>query len=290
MNFNRIIPLLFATAILAGCGSGGYGAADQAEAPSTEISGTSTGSAATSATAPAKLASHTQDPNMRQAVNKRAVIRNGSLTVRVPNVEDAERKVTKFVNDQGGYVSASESSDLASQAPSITISLRIPIGSFDQGMMMFEGLGTRLAKKISGEDVTAKVVDFDARMKIMSAQETSLRNSLERSSYSSDTVQLQERLMRLREEIESLTAQRKALGELAALSTIELTLQGETKGMVEVNDKGWVQEAWNTATSVLGVAFRGIASIGIFLLVLAPIWIPIAFLIVRSTRKAIASR
>ncbi len=226
---------------------------------------------------------------MRQAVNKRAVIRNGSLTVRVPNVEDAERKVTKFVSDQGGFISASESSDLASQAPNITISLRIPIGSFDQAMMMFEGLGTRLAKKISGEDVTAKVVDFDARMKIMSAQETSLRNSLEKSSYSSDTVQLQDRLMRLREEIESLTAQRKALSELAALSTIQLTLQGETKGMVEVNDKGWVQEAWNTATSVLGIAFRGIASIGIFLLVLAPIWIPIAFIIVRSTRKTIAS-
>lgn len=282
MKLNRISTFLLPLIVLAGCsGSAEYG--DQTMAPkSTADSG--------QATTPSELANYKQDKEVRTAVNKRAVVRAGSLTVRVPNAEEAEKKVARWVTAKGGFIASSESSDLASAAPSITLSARIPVEVFDEALDTVEAMGVRLAKKVTGEDVTTKIVDFDARMKILQAQEVSLRNALAKSSYNSQSVELQERLMRLREEIESLTAQRKSLSDLATLSTLDITLQGETKAMAQVNDQGWVQESWNGATGLLATGFRIIASMGIFLLVLAPIWGPIAFFIVRSVRRPAVPR
>jgi len=168
MNFNRVLYLL-PLLILTGCSSGEYA----------EPSAGTTGSEATTASAPdLKLASTTNDPAMKTAAVKRAVIRNGSLTVRVPNVEEAERKVNDYVAKTGGFVGSSDSSDLATASPTIRLSVRVPASGFEESMRYFEGLGVRLSKNVKGEDVTSQLVDFEARLKIMRAQEDSFRNML----------------------------------------------------------------------------------------------------------------
>lgn len=274
--------------MLAGCSGGS--AEQSVDVSATESPTGQRGSAPDSPQPQAKLASQATDPRMRQTANtRRAVIRNGELAVRVENVEKAERQVNAYVASRGGFVVSSDSSDLNEASPSISMKIRIPVADFDAAMLTFEGLGKRLGKKVSGEDVTAQLVDLDARLKIMRAQEDAFRNMLRKASSQSEALDLQTRIMDLRGQIESLAGQRKATSELAALSTIGLTLEGATKGIVDTEDKGWAQESWNSATNVLGSAVRTIGTLGIFLLVLAPIWLPLGLLgwrAIKSTQAA----
>ncbi|MBX3117851.1 MAG: DUF4349 domain-containing protein [Fimbriimonadaceae bacterium] len=284
---NRVLEWIFLVAVavvLIGCSAGE--ARDSAKNTSTSMESASYDDA--EAPQAAKLASQPIANNeLRSAVQpKRAVIRNGSLSVRVPDVEKAEKEVESYVMRLGGFVSSSESTDLSSTAPLMTMKLRVPVDSFDKAMEFFEGQGARLEKKISGEDVTSKLVDFDARLKIMLAQEDSFRNMLSESNNSQEALDLQSRLMNLRAEIESLTAQRRTLGELASLSTIDLTLVSETRTIAQTTDQGWVQESWNQATTALGAALRVVGTFLLFALVFAPFWAPVAYLVWKRSAKA----
>lgn len=275
MNFNRVL-ILVPLFTLIGCGTGEH---------ASKASSTTGSAAAQQSDAPAKLASTTNNPAMKAAAVKRAVVRNGSLTIRVPNVEEAEKKANAFVTKGGGFVASSESTDLTENAPTITLKVRYPADGFDTAIVFFESLGKRLGKKVSGEDVTAQLVDFDARMKIMRAQEDSFRVMLAKASDTSTAAEIQSRIMELRGQIESLSAQRSTMGDLAALSTIDLTLTGDTKGIAEIDDKGWVQETWNSSTALLGGLFKSLGVFVIFAVVLSPIWIPIAWFLRRSLRS-----
>lgn len=234
----------------------------------------------------ASLASQQVDPRLKTAASiRRAVIRNATLVVRVASVEESEKTVDAYIGSRGGYVVSSESSDLNETAPQITMKVRIPVDSFDAGMLKLESLGHRMSKKVSGEDVTAQLVDLDARLSIMRAQEDSFRNMLSRASNQSEALDLQTRIMSLRTEIESLSAQRKTTGDLAALSTIDLTLVGESKGIAATEDKGWASESWNSATTSFGGVLRVLGSLAIFMLVFSPVWIPLGFLAWRGSRS-----
>ena len=202
----------------------------------------------------------------------RAVVRKGSLTVRVPEVEKAEKEVNRYASANGGFVSQSESSDLSTSSPTISMTVRVPVRLFESSIETFESMGTRLEKKTNGEDVTAKIVDYDARLKTMLAQEDSFRNMLRKTERSTEALDLQTRLMKLREDIESMQAQRKVLADTAALSTIDLTLVGEAKPAAALEDKGWFAESWNTATGLFSGLSRTIGSFVVFLVVFSPFW------------------
>jgi len=95
--------------------------------------------------------------------------------------------------------------------------------------------------------------------------------------------------MSLRADIESLAAQRAKMADLAALSTFDLTLVGESKGMADHQDNGWAQQSWNSSTSMFVTVFRGLGSFLIFAIVFSPFWVPAAFLIRRGLRKGITT-
>ncbi len=228
-----------------------------------------------------------QQPSLKPAaITKRAIVRNGSLAVRVSDAEKSEAEVQRYVASVGGYVAKSSSGDLTGPQPSVSMTLRVPVERFDLTMDKLEVMGTRLSKSISGEDVTAQIIDYDARLKTMLAQEASFQNMLRRSSQSAESLDLQTRLMKLREDIESMTAQRSQLADLAALSTIELTLQGEAPGAARTEDKGWAKEAWNQGTSTLSSLSQGLGTTAIFTLVLTPIWGPMAGVIWWAAKRS----
>ncbi len=240
----------------------------------------------TSSEQSAKVASiqNVKGLNPDSPTGTRAVVKAGSLSVRVGDPEAAERKVDAYVASKGGFVAKCESTDLVEDHPSIHMELRVPVGEFDAAIRAFEDLGVRLSKKVTGEDVTGEVMDLSARAMIMRAQESAMRNLLAKSNRQSEMDDLRNRLMSLQGDIESLDSRRKAVGGLAALSTFELTLVGESKGLTAVDSKGWARESWNTATTLLGFALRVIGTLAIYLLVFAPIWLPIGLFAWRAVR------
>jgi hypothetical protein len=208
---------------------------------------------------------------------QRQVVRKAELTVRVKEVEKAEHSVEGFVNKEGGYVESANSTDLASDHAQMSVTLRVPATTFDSTMDMLEGLGTPLSKTIGSDDVTAQLVDMDARLRNMQAEEETYRNMLRHASGLDASMQLQDKLTEIRGQIESVAGQRKTMSSLAALSTITVTLTQDAIAAKTPADSNWLAETFAQASSAaLGVG-KLVATALIWAAVLSPFWLVALF-------------
>ena len=216
---------------------------------------------------------------------ERKVVRTGSVAVRVDSIDEAERKVNAYVDSVRGYVENSTSSNLDGESPSMNLVVRIPQAKFGEAFAVFEKLGERTAKDIQSADVTQQIVDIEARLKNLRSQEETYRAILRSTRRVGEIIDVQERLSRIRGEIESMQAQRDSMNKLAALATISVQL--DQRPPAEEATGGWLEDTWANATQALGGALRGLSVLGIWILVYAPIWIPIAILSVWGWRRAL---
>jgi type II secretory pathway pseudopilin PulG len=204
-------------------------------------------------------------------IQVRSVIRKAELTVMVDDIDKAEAKMEQLVQTAGGYVENASGWELASPAPSLKVTSRVPEKAFDSVLGEFEKLGRRTTKSISAQDVTEQIVDMDARMKTMLIQEEAYRRMLRNVTHLADSIALQDRLMSLREQIESIQGQRKSLASLAEMSTIELTFeQRSSPEVVAASDPNWGGDAWNSALSAATGTFHFLGVAVIWLAVFSP--------------------
>lgn len=275
-----LIALVAATTLLSGCGKAAY---ETASAPAGATSDLATMGPPTAENAMARGANE-ESANVQPAslvVATRQVIRNADLAVRVKKIEDAEKAATKLVREAGGYIEGTSSSDLAGNNPQIVLTARVPVGRFDDTLQSLIVLGIATSKTIKGEDVTSQMVDLNARLKTLTAQEDSYREMLRLTRSGPESLTLREKLDGIRMEVERIAAQRTQMAGLASLSTIRLTLDQSLEAMpIPAKDQNWLQEAWAQASGAFMGAIRVIATGLIWLAVYSPIWLT-ALLILR---------
>ncbi|CAN5469680.1 DUF4349 domain-containing protein [soil metagenome] len=279
--------IAFATlAFATGCGA----QMDSASAGTGVESAKASADSTLSGNAPPPSASARVASNETQSIiSNRKVIRTATISVRVDDIEKAEKVVNQSVNKVGGFVDNATSSDLASDNPKMDIRVRIPVAQFDNIISGFEKLGVRLGKSISSQDVTEQVVDMDARLKSMVAEEDSIRAMLKNAHDMNSVIALQDKLVEIRSAIESLAGQRKSLASQAAFSTITLTLQQSATINAAPKDPNWLTQAWGESTGSLGGVARGLAVLFVWLATFSPIWLPILWLVIRARRRKPAS-
>jgi hypothetical protein len=212
-------------------------------------------------------------------VPERAVVRSGSLTVRVPKIEQAERVANGLVSQLSGYVEGSQSSDLAGPNAVITMSLKVPVGRFQTLIARCEALGVRESKTVTSQDVTGQLVDLDARVRSLRAEESSYQGMLTQARRLDDIIPLRTRLAELRSTIESIAGQRKALGDQAAMSSLSLTLRQDTMSLA-ATQKGdnWLATTWTEAANLLFVFGRVVVTVGIYAIMFGPFMVLIGWL------------
>jgi len=144
--------------------------------------------------------------------------------------------ITAAATAQGGYVSASTAAtastvstgsgdDGNSPRPrSGDLTLRVPSDRFDAVRTSLAGLGTVEQEQLRGDDVTAQIVDFDARLKSLQAEEEALRTLVGRATAVGEVLQVQSQLFDVRQQVERLQAQRDQLSQQASLATIHVAL------------------------------------------------------------------
>lgn len=279
--FKIAIWLLLIALAIGGCKSAGEAAGES----SVRYEMTPSAGADMEGASEAKVAS------LAPQVAQRQIIRRGDLSLKVKDLGEAQRQAVRYVNQIGGFVEAEQSSDLTLSVSQTQLTLRVPVTKFEGSMEAFSALGTPMSRSVSAEDITGQIVDMQARLRVMRAQEEVYLNLLKQSRSLKDSLEVQNRLMELRQEIESITAQLKSQSELASLSTIVLTLRTDVKPIPENQNEGWAQESWTSATNSLGSSARALGSNLITIGVFAPFWLPFAALgwwIFRRSKKPVA--
>lgn len=220
--------------------------------------------------------------------SNRLINRSADMTVRVKEVGTAAAEAERIAQRYGGYV---ESSNVNSDPknPTASLSLRVASQHWVAATQAFRDLGIVQNESSSGEDVTAQVVDLEARVKTLRAEEESLRIILSRAYRLGDILQVKDRISQVRMEIESMTGQAKQLRNLAALSTVTLSLTQEPKVNDEPQPDPWMEDSWTNAVNALQAVLRTVGSFMTYVVVFAPLWLPVmlvAWLIVRKAGKS----
>jgi hypothetical protein len=277
-TIRSILPLIVIALVLAACGSS---ASSMPQPVRDGATGDSAGNGTTGAAIPPADAAKPQpgkgvvDGGPIAIRDDAKIIRTGTLILEVKDIGPAVRAARDAIVGLGGYVGASTTRN-DGDLPSAEITYRIPADRWEQALDQLKGLNGLTTKVVAEHteavEVTAQVIDLEARITNLRASETALQGIAAKAVRISDVLEVQAQLTATRSEIESLTAHLKDLNDRAGYAT--LTVQyGVPIVAVETAAKGWdpttvVDEAAAAMVDVL----QGLASAGIWLVI---VWLPI---------------
>jgi hypothetical protein len=211
----------------------------------------------------------------------RAQIRGASLAMRVEKLEEAEKKVDDAVKENGGFVQNLTSSDLSGPDASLSIVAKVPVEKVDDTIAKIEGLGTRLTKTVSMQDVTNQIAYDDLKLK---ARKDQLDFLLHKKSL---TESEKERLNELTVEKNSIEAEREAKAREASFATLTLTLrQGAVTGSNQ--DPNWLAQSYGQSSSAAIAVFRVVATVFLWIVFMSPFYLPfvvLGWLVYRTYRR-----
>jgi Domain of unknown function (DUF4349) len=299
--------LLAVTVALAGCSGGSKdaataGGAGEAQAPAAQPREAQPGDQSGKVPeAPSTDKDQKESGGSSQPSIARAIVRTGSLTVQVKDVDgdddvlDARQQVSTIVSGLRGIIANEETgNDQEGAIGRASLVLRIPTASYDNLVRrLAEELGTVKLLKQSSSDVTEQVVDVNSRIANQRAGLNRMRALLARARTVSEIITVESELTRREADLESLLARQKALADQTELATLTVTLlqpakpapppPADERGFVHGLSKGWGAFS-NTATALATAA----GALLPFLVMVALLAVPGWLLFRRQRRTATA--
>jgi hypothetical protein len=165
------------------------------------------------------------------------VVRTADVRVKVTKggFNAAFDRVASVAAANGGFVSAS-STATADDARSGILTVRVPADRFDTMRLTLGELGEVESQTIRGEDVSGQLVDYEARLRSLQAQEESLLVLVGKATAVGEVLQVQSTLFNVRQQIEQLKAQKANLEQSVSLATLQVSLFEPGAGVVRPVD------------------------------------------------------
>jgi len=199
------------------------------------------------------------------------IIRTGSLSLRVDDLDVAVRAGRDAIRAVGGYVGASRQANDGDNSVA-SIAYRIPVGRWDEAVDVLRGLGTVLGEETDAVEVTGQIVDLEARIRNLRASETALQRIAAGATKVTDVLEVERRLTDVRGQIEQLDAQRADLEDRAGYGTLTVTYGIQVVAVTEAA-KGWDPATEvDRATGSLIDILQALTTAGIWF---AIVWVPI---------------
>ena len=151
------------------------------------------------------------------------VVRYGSLSLEVNDVDDALTRVTTIIEGAGGYISSSSRSG-EGQYLYLSVTLRVPAAEFSAVMASLRSEGEVLYEDIYSYEVTMQVLDLEARLENLRASESAFLKLLDRAQTVADVVAVQSELSRIQGDIESFEAQLSGVKDQVEMASVMLSL------------------------------------------------------------------
>jgi len=173
---------------------------------------------------------------------KRDIVTTGSVQMIVAEPTQAADRLVSAVTDAGGRVD-SRSERSGSSSPTVDLVLRIPADKLDGVLADAKKLGTVESMSIGRSDVTSQRVDLDARIEALQTSVNRLLQLMDRAGNVADLLAAESSLTQRQAELDSLRAQRAALGDQISYATINVNLSAKPTvthgGFVGALQHGW---------------------------------------------------
>lgn len=217
--------------------------------------------------------------------DKKKIIRDGTISIRVNDLERAKSDIDSLVKSHNAYYS-NESLVNTDSRLTYSLTIRIPSGSFDGFITALEkGKGEITEKYISARDVTTEFIDIETRLASKKEYLERYRELLKQAKSVKEILEIEEQIRALTEEIESSEGRLKYLSDQVSFSTLNLMLNKEKGYSYRPAVRGPFGERFKRAVSG---GWNGLVSFALFLSSLWPLWLILGAVIplwTRSRRK-----
>lgn len=187
------------------------------------------------------------------------VVKTANLRVEVGKgrFRAAFDRANRVAEEHGGFVASSSQASVDDKASEGSVTVRVPAERFEAARAALAALGSVEHLEITGQDVTAQIVDYDARIRNLQAQEQALSTLLSRARSVGEVLEVQGQLFGVRQQIEQLQAERNNLDAQASMATITATVFEPGAALTSRPEpstglaRSW-ERAWDGAVAVVG--------------------------------------
>ena len=268
----RFAALLVAGALATACSSGG-----SSEATS------SVASVGGAETAPSSGSATTSTDQPRQVLT-------AGVVVAVDDVAAAAQQVRAVAARVQGVV-GSEDVDLSGGGGSrAVLVLRVPPGPLDDTVAQLAAVGTEVSRTRSAQDVTSTLTDTASRISSQTASVDRVRVLMGSATSLTDVVALEDALTTRTADLESLQARQADVQGRVDLATLTVELRHTPVVAAAEPERtgflGGLYSGWDALGSAVGAGLTVLGALLPFLVVLAVLAGPVAWVLRRRSRVA----
>ena len=155
---------------------------------------------------------------------KKKIIKDGRLGLKVSELGRTKSKVDSLIKIHGGYY-ANEKLNNSDWESSYILKIRIPSDHFEKFIFDVEkGTGELEYKEIYARDVTDEFIDLETRLENKRSYLKRYKDILKQAKSIKEILEIEEKIRRLEEEINSTTGRLKYMRDLVKYSTLDLTI------------------------------------------------------------------
>ncbi|WP_239651610.1 DUF4349 domain-containing protein [Neosynechococcus sphagnicola] len=197
------------------------------------------------------------------------------------------RAATQVVKTQQGDILGLQSQTLPNDPvlPTVSLQIRVPAERLDATLAQLSQLGTVTNQRLTAEDVSDQLVDFDARLRNLRKTEETLLQIMERSGSVADVLKVAQELSNTRQAIEQTAAQLHRLNSQVAYSNITVVMEALLPLAPKQRSLAvQLQETWDRAVQSMGNLTIDLSKLGIWLIAYTPYWVILGLGIVWGRR------
>ena len=212
-----------------------------------------------------------------QEVNKKRIIKDGRLGIKVTKLQQTKDRVDSLVKQYEGYY-ANESFNNNDWESSYNLKVRIPSTNFEKFITEIEsGDGEILYKVIDARDVTDQFIDLETRLENKRNYLKRYNDLLLKAKTVTEILEIEEKIRGLEEEIESTTGRLKYLSDLVDYSTLDLTISKQKDFKYNPEKRAKFLERLKQS---LSKGWFGFVDFILFIFKIWPIWIIITLIFI----------
>ncbi len=160
------------------------------------------------------------------------IVKSGRMKFKVHELDSVKGRVDSILKIYHGYYE-NEQFNTNGNSNSFVLKIRIPNVYFDSIILLFEnGIGKLESKYLRTIDVTEEFVDLNIRLDNKLAYLNQYKQILQKAKSVKDILEIQEKIRRIEEEIDSNNGRLKYLNDKVKYSTLDLEISNRVSSKV----------------------------------------------------------